>query len=44
MVYETYVYHLMPDQKELSSIYERCKSGAMLCGANVSPASGWSRR
>jgi tryptophanyl-tRNA synthetase len=32
MVYETYVYHLVPDPKELSSLYERCKSGAMLCG------------
>lgn len=32
MVYETYVYHLVPDQKELQSLYERCKSGAMLCG------------
>ncbi|HUR68060.1 MAG TPA: tryptophan--tRNA ligase [Candidatus Thermoplasmatota archaeon] len=32
MVYETYVYHLVPDQKELASLYERCKSGAMLCG------------
>jgi tryptophanyl-tRNA synthetase len=32
MVYETYVYHLVPDQKELESLYERCKSGAMLCG------------
>lgn len=32
MVYESYVYHLVPDQKELASLYERCKSGAMLCG------------
>jgi tryptophanyl-tRNA synthetase len=32
MVYETYVYHLVPDPKELQSLYERCKSGAMLCG------------
>jgi len=32
MVYETYVYHLMPDPKELSEIYRRCKSGEMLCG------------
>ena len=32
MVYETYVYHLVPDPKELSSLFERCKSGAMLCG------------
>ena len=32
MVYETYVYHLVPDAKELASLYERCKSGTMLCG------------
>jgi tryptophanyl-tRNA synthetase len=32
MVYETYVYHLVPDQKELSELYRRCKSGEMLCG------------
>jgi tryptophanyl-tRNA synthetase len=32
MVYETYVYHLMPDAKELADIYRRCKSGEMLCG------------
>ena len=32
MVYETYVYHLVPDKKELSQLYEACKSGAMLCG------------
>ncbi|HWH08227.1 MAG TPA: tryptophan--tRNA ligase [Candidatus Thermoplasmatota archaeon] len=32
MVYETYVYHLVPDQKELQKLYEDCKSGRMLCG------------
>lgn len=32
MVYESYVYHLVPDKKELSQLYEACKSGAMLCG------------
>lgn len=32
MVYETYVYHLVPDQKELGKLYEDCKSGRMLCG------------
>ena len=32
MVYESYVYHLVPDQKELSELYRRCKSGEMLCG------------
>jgi tryptophanyl-tRNA synthetase len=32
MVYETYVYHLVPDPKELSKLYEDCKSGRMLCG------------
>lgn len=32
MVYETYVYHLVPDQKELQKLYEDCKSGKMLCG------------
>lgn len=32
MVYETYVYHLVPDQKELAKLYEDCKSGKMLCG------------
>lgn len=32
MVYESYVYHLIPDQKELAKLYEDCKSGRMLCG------------
>src|SRR5581483_8635022 len=32
MVYETYVYHLVPEQKELAKLYEDCKSGRMLCG------------
>lgn len=32
MVYETYVYHLVPDAKELAELYRRCKSGEMLCG------------
>jgi tryptophanyl-tRNA synthetase len=32
MVYETYVYHLVPDQKELGQLYDACKSGKMLCG------------
>lgn len=32
MVYETYVYHLVPDAKELGKLYEDCKSGKMLCG------------
>jgi tryptophanyl-tRNA synthetase len=32
MVYETYVYHLVPDPKELQKLYEDCKSGKMLCG------------
>lgn len=32
MVYETYVYHLVPDKKELNALYTACKSGAMLCG------------
>ncbi|MFA5861383.1 MAG: tryptophan--tRNA ligase [Candidatus Thermoplasmatota archaeon] len=32
MVYETYVYHLVPDKKELSKLYEDCKGGKMLCG------------
>jgi tryptophanyl-tRNA synthetase len=32
MVYETYVYHLVPDQKELQTLYADCKSGKMLCG------------
>ena len=32
MVYESYVYHLVPDPKELAKLYEDCKSGRMLCG------------
>jgi len=32
MVYESYVYHLVPDQQELQKLYEDCKSGRMLCG------------
>lgn len=32
MVYETYVYHLVPEQKELAKLYADCKSGRMLCG------------
>ncbi|MEA3199249.1 MAG: tryptophanyl-tRNA synthetase [Thermoplasmata archaeon] len=32
MVYETYVYHLVPDAKELGKLYDDCKSGKMLCG------------
>ena len=32
MVYESYVYHLVPDKKELQQLYTACKSGAMLCG------------
>lgn len=32
MVYESYVYHLVPDAKELAKLYEDCKSGRMLCG------------
>lgn len=40
MVYETYVYHLMPDPKELSEIYRRCKSGEMLCGECKTIAKG----
>ena len=32
MVYETYVYHLVPDKKELQTLYTACKSGTMLCG------------
>jgi len=32
MVYETYVYHLVPDQQELKQLYDDCTSGKMLCG------------
>ena len=32
MVYESYVYHLVPDKRELQQLYTACKSGAMLCG------------
>ncbi len=32
MVYETYVYHLVDDDKELRDLYDRCKTGTMLCG------------
>lgn len=31
-IYEAYVYHLAPDDKELTDIRERCRSGALLCG------------
>jgi tryptophanyl-tRNA synthetase len=32
MVYETYVYHLVPDRDELKKLYDDCTSGKMLCG------------
>ncbi len=31
-VYKLYLYHLAPDDEELLSIREACKSGAMICG------------
>ncbi|AFZ70545.1 tryptophanyl-tRNA synthetase [Caldisphaera lagunensis DSM 15908] len=31
-VYDLYLYHLVPDDVELTDIYKRCKSGSMLCG------------
>ncbi len=31
-VYELYVYHLMPDDKELLDLRKACKSGAIICG------------
>lgn len=32
MVYETYVYHLVPDDKELAEVREWCTTGTKLCG------------
>ena len=32
MIYELYLYHLIDDDKELSEIYKKCKSGELLCG------------
>ncbi len=32
MVYELYVYHLIPDDKKLLDLREACKSGAIICG------------
>lgn len=32
VVFELYLYHLTEDDKELSEIYETCKSGARMCG------------
>ncbi len=31
-IYELYLYHLVPDDKELLEIRERCKNGKMICG------------
>ncbi len=31
-VYDLYLYHLVPDDRELERIYRDCRSGAMLCG------------
>ncbi|MBD3203280.1 tryptophan--tRNA ligase [Candidatus Woesearchaeota archaeon] len=32
MIFELYKQHLIEDDKELDSIYQRCKSGTLLCG------------
>jgi len=32
VVYELYVYHLMPDDEELLALREACKSGKIICG------------
>lgn len=32
MVYETYLYHLAPEDKMLKEVYEDCVSGRVLCG------------
>lgn len=31
-VYELYIYHLMPDDKDLLEVNELCRSGKMICG------------
>lgn len=32
MIFELYKQHLIEDDKELQEIYDRCKSGDLLCG------------
>jgi len=32
VVYELFLYHLLPDDKELTEIYEKCRNGEQRCG------------
>ncbi len=38
VIYEFYLYHLIPDDKELKKVYENCRAGKLLCGENKARA------